>query len=236
MLSLPIGSETVSLPTSWAEVTLRQAQRLAATPTADVYGLIGCLIGRTRLDVMSLPAAGVADVVLPALVWAATPPDFAALPRPAVVTVPQPDGERVAVPVPASLALETFGQAVDLGNALQLLVDDVAALRIRALAIYLYPAWSGLPYDSDQLEGFEALCGDVTLCEAVPITDFFLSSTSATAAPTPSASKPSPSPTPSAGPGLTPSPPSGRRWPWLMRWPRATKPAGTTSSPSPGAR
>ena len=228
----------VWLPSGWPELTLRQAQRLAATPTHDEYGFIGCLLGLTRIEVMNLPAAGLVDIITPALAWASTPPALADLPRPATITLPRGsnDNAPLGVAVPESLGMETFGQAVDLGNALQQLIDDVPALRIRALAIYLYPRWSGLPYDSDAIAGFEQLVADVTLAEAQPLTDFFLLSTSRSAPPTPTASNTSPSPQPSARPAPSPSPSGGSRWPSWMRWPRGTKQSGTSSSASRGQR
>ena len=234
-------SRTRELPTRWGEVTLGQAARLAELPEgADVYSFLAALLSLSPLEVMNLPHALVVEQLLPVLSFASdTEPDFAAFTMPNSVTLPRNEdpGSTVAVPAITDLTAATFGQATDLGAVLQDAALPVAEKRIQVLAILLYPGYSFGAYDSDHIAAFaEHVCAFARLEEALPLTDFFLSSTTAFAAATSPSSSASPSAPTSAPPASKPSWQNGMRWLWSTRWPVATKPSGPTSGASSGAR
>ncbi|UOQ70968.1 hypothetical protein [Hymenobacter cellulosilyticus] len=79
----------------------------------------------------------------------------------------------VEVPVLDTLEDLSFGQASDIGAAIQELGADVPALRLRVLATILQPTYHGTGYDTDQVAEVELLCQSVPLREALPLTDFF---------------------------------------------------------------
>jgi hypothetical protein len=231
-------SRTLALPTRWGEVTLGQAARLAELPDgADIYSFLSVLLNLSPLEVMNLPAAFVNEQVLPVLSFSADEmPGFSGLEMPDTITLP---GEPPrTLPVLSSLDVVSFGQATDLGALLQDTTLPVSQKRIRALAIVLYPAYHGTAeYDADAKDAFgDQVCSQAILEEALPITDFFLPTTTAFAAGTPPSSSASPSAATSTPPASKPSWRNGMRWLWSTRWPVVTKPAGPTSSASAGAR
>lgn len=238
-LLLP-DTRTRELPTRWGEVTLGQSARLAELPEgADTYSLLSVLLDLSPLEVMNLPANFVNEQVLPALDFATTGEvaDFSTQPLPPSILLPFEFGPR-QLPVPKDLASAlTFGQATDLGAVLQDVNLSVHEKRQRVLAILFYPAYVSGDYDSDALEDFARdVCSQSTLEEALPITDFFLLSSTASGGPTTASSSASPSPLTSGRPDSKPWWKSGMRWLWSTRWPLATKPVGPTSSASAGAR
>lgn len=181
------------------------------------------LLTLTRSEVMNLPAALLTPELLAALRFAQEP--LPAFPLPDTIRI----GD-VVLPLPSSPELGTFGQATDLGA---LLIDETlpqAEKRLRALAIYLYPLYYRCGYDSDQIDAFAELCRDIPLAQALPVTDFFLPSSSGYAPPTSSSSSPSLPALPSVRQVWRNWFRNGIRWPSWMRWPAATKPDGATSS------
>lgn len=237
-LTLPGAERAIDLPTRWGEVTLGQFARLAELPEgSDVYNFLSVFLDLSPLEVMNLPAAFVNEQVLPVLDFAAsTVPDFESFTLPPSILLPFEFGER-QLPVAPSLDIITFGQATDLGALLQDAELPVLQKRLRALSIVFYPAYTGGDYDSDAITDFaEKVCSRAILEDALPITDFFLSSTTASAAGTPASSSAFPSPETSAPPASRPWWKNGTRWLWSTRWPLATKRNGATSGASSGAR
>jgi hypothetical protein len=230
-LALP-NTRALDLPTRWGEVTLGQFARLTELPEqSDVYNFLSVFLNLSPLEVMNLPAAFVNEQLLPMLDFAgSTVPDFESFTLPPSILLPTEFGE-VQLPVAKSLDIVTFGQATDLGAVLQDATMPVMQKRLRVLAIVFYPAYVGGDYDFDAIEDFaEKICSQASLEEALPITDFFLSSTTLSAAPTPASSSASPS-------ALTKKPLaskrwwlSGMRWLWSTRWPLGIRRSGATSS------
>jgi hypothetical protein len=238
-VTLPDG-RTFDLPTRWGKVTLGQFARLTELPEqSDVYNFLSVFLDLSPQQVMNLPAAFVNEQVLPVLDFAANSvPDFASFTLPRTLYLP---GETAitarALPVLPSLDVITFGQATDLGTVLQDATLPAMLKRLRTLAIVFHPAYVGGDYDSDAIEDFaERVCSQATLEEALPITDFFLSSTMPSAAAMPASSSASPSLETKKPPASKPWWKSGMRWLWSTRWPVATKRSGPTSGASPGAR
>ena len=234
-------SRTRDLPTRWGEVTLGQAARLAELPdAADVYSMLSVMLDLSPLEVMNLPADFVVEQLLPVLSFVSdADPDFAAFTLPQTVTLPRNEdaGSTVVVPALTDLTAATFGQATDMGAVLQDAAMPVAQKRIQVLAILLYPGYSFGAYDSDNIAAFaEHVCAFARLEEALPLTDFFLSSTTAFAVATPANSSASRSAPTSAPPASKPWWRNGMRWLWSTRWPVATKLSGPTSGESSGAR
>lgn len=237
LLTLP-DARTRDLPIRWGEVTLGQSARLAELPEgADVYSFLSTLLDLSPLEVMNLPADFINAQVLPVLGFTTDElPDFGSHPLPPSLILPFEFGER-QLPVPPVLDLVTFGQATDLGAVLQDAAMPVPQKRMRALAIVFYPSYVRGDYDSDAIEAFAAdVCSHAMLEDALPITDFFLRSTTSSAGATSPSSSASPSALTSEPPASKPWWRSGMRWLWSTRWPLATKPAGPTSGGSPGAR
>ncbi|MDJ0367397.1 hypothetical protein QMK33_19790 [Hymenobacter sp. H14-R3] len=233
LLTLP-DTRTLDLPTRWGEVTLGQFDRLTELPDrADVYSFLSVFLDLAPVEVMNLPPAFVYEQVLPMLEFAAsTTPDFASFGRPTVLHMRSTGGGLYdEVSVPTDLTASTFGQACDLGAILSDTAMTVPQKRIRALAILMHPYWQKGDYDSDAIDTFaNYVCVNVAIEEALPLTDFFLSSTTAFAAPTSASSSASPSAPTSTPPASKPSWPSGMRWLWSTRWPLGTRLAGPTSS------
>jgi hypothetical protein len=230
----------MGLPTHWGEVTLGQFARLTELPEqSDVYNFLSVFLDLSPLEVMNLPWLFVNEQVLPVLDFAAnTVPDFNSFTLPRTLHLP---GETAltarALPVLASLDLVTFGQATDLGTVLQDATMPVMQKRLRTLAIVFYPAYVGGAYDSDAIEDFaEKVCSQASFEQALPITDFFLSSTMPSVVAMPANSSAFPSPEMRKPPASKPWWKSGMRWLWSTRWPVATKRAGPTSGASPGVR
>jgi hypothetical protein len=238
-LTLP-DTRTLDLPTRWGKVTLGQFDRLTELPEgADVYSFLSVFLNLSPLEVMNLPATFVNEQVLPVLDFAAdTLPDFETFTRPPFLHLP---GETPltgrALRVLDSLDIISFGQATDLGAVLQDAAMPLMQKRMQALAIAFYPAYIGGDYDSDAITDFaEKVCSRAILEEALPITDFFLSSTTSSEKGISPSSSASPSAPTSAPPASKPSWVNGMRWLWSTRWPLGTKPSGLTSGESSGAR
>jgi hypothetical protein len=238
-LTLP-DTRTLDLPTRWGEVTLGQLDRLTELPEqSDVYSFLSVFLNLAPVEVMNLPPAFVYEQVLPPLEFAAnTLPDFEGFELRPTLNLPgeTPITAR-CLPVPRSLDIVTFGQATDMGALLQDATMPVTQKRLRTLAIVFYPAYVGGDYDSDEIEDFAAkVCSCATMEEALPITDFFLSSTTSSAGATSPSSSASPSALTKKLPASSNSWLSGMRWLWSTHWPVATKPSGATSGALAGAK
>jgi hypothetical protein len=234
-LTLPDG-RTRELPTRWGEVTLGQFARLAELPEApDAYSWLSVFLDLSPKEVMNLPRVPhdfVNEEVLPVLDFSTAEPDFTAFARPTILHMRSTGGGLYdEVAVPKELIAATFGQACDLGAVLSDTTMTLHDKRIRALAIIMHPHWQKGDYDSDAIDDFaNYVCVNVTIEEAYPITDFFLSSTTLSAKATPPSSSASPSAATSTPPASKPSWQNGMSWLWSTRWPVATKPSGPTSS------
>jgi hypothetical protein len=237
-VTLPNAEQHTELPTRWGEVSMGQFARLTELPEqSDVYNFLSVFLDLSPLEVMNLPAAFVNEQLLPVLDFAgSTVPDFASFTLPPSILLPTEFGE-VQLPVAKSLDIVTFGQATDLGAVLQDATMPVMQKRLRVLAIVFHPAYVGDRYDSDAIEDFaEKVCSQASLEEALPITDFFLSSTTSFAAATPASSSASPSPETRKPQASKPWWKNGMPWLWSTRWPVATKRSGPTSGASLGAK
>nr|GFC10393.1 hypothetical protein [Tanacetum cinerariifolium] len=239
LLILPTG-KTIDLPTRWGEVTLGQFDRLTSLPeSSDVYNFLSVFLHLAPVEVMNLPPAFVYEQILPVLEFAAnSTPDFAAFVRPTVLHMRSTGGGLYdEVPVPAELTAATFGQACDLGTVLQDAAMSVMQKRLRTLAIIMHPHWHKGDYDSDAIDDFaNYVCVNVSIEEAVPLTDFFLSSTTLSAAGMPVSSSASPSVLTKKPQASKPWWKNGTHWLWSTRWPLAIRRSGATSGASPGAR
>jgi hypothetical protein len=238
-VTLPDG-RTLDLPSHWGKVTLGQFARLTELPEqSDVYNFLSVFLDLSPLEVMNLPWLFVNEQLLPVLDFAAsTVPDFERFTLPRLLHLPgETDLTARALPVLTSLDIVTFGQATDLGAVLQDATMPVMQKRLRVLAIVFQPAYVGGDYDSDTITDFaEQVCSQASLEEALPITDFFLSSTMPFAVATPPSSSAFPSPETRKPPASKPWWKSGMRWLWSTRWPVGIKRSGATSGDSPGAR
>lgn len=234
LLTLP-DTRTRHLPTRWGEVTLGQYAQLAELPeSADHYSHYAILLGLSPVEVMNLPADFMTGQVLPVLEFAESDAlsELSQAQRPTVLHMRSTGGGLYdEVPVPTDLTAATFGQACDLGDVLRDQALSLHQKRIRVLAILLHPHWQKGPYDHDAVDDFaNYVCVNVPLEEALPLTDFFLLSSTASTAPTsPSSSASPPAPT-KKPPGWSSWWRSGTRWPWSTRSRAATKPSGPTSS------
>jgi hypothetical protein len=238
-LALP-NTRALDLPTRWGKVTLGQFARLTELPEqSDVYNFLSVFLDLSPLEVMNLPATLVNEQLLPVLDFASSSlPDFTSFTRPTYLRLP---GETPltarALKTLDSLDIVTFGQATDLGTVLQDAAMPVMQKRLRVLAIVFYPAYVGGDYDSDAITDFaDKVCSQASLEEALPITDFFLSSTTSSAVAMPASSSASPSPETRKPPASKPWWKSGMRWLWSTRWPVGIRRSGATSGASPGAR
>jgi hypothetical protein len=228
------------LPTRWGEVTLGQFARLTELPEqSDVYNFLSVFLNLSPLQVMNLPSSFMNEQVLPVLDFAAsTVPDFESWPMRPYLDLPGKtdyDGRRLHVA--KSLDIITFGQATDLGALLQDATMPTMQKRLKVLAIVAYPAYHSSEYDSDATEDFaEQVCSQARLEEALPITDFFLSSTTSSGVATPASSSAFPSPVMRKQPASKSWFKNGMHWLWSTRWPLAIRRAGPTSSASVGAK
>jgi len=225
-------NRTASLPTSWSEVTLGQAQQIAALgDSAALQDCLAILLHGQVSELLTLSPKDLQAALLQATFLAEPMPERDDWPRPSSVWL-----DEVEVPVSDTLENILFGQAADIGGAIQQLGEDVTALRVRVLAILLQPAYAGTTYDSDAVAAMEPLCAALPLREALPLTDFFLPITTASGPLTTTDYTTFPSAPTSVPPASTPSAKNGIRWPSWMRWPAATKPGGTSSSAVSGLR
>lgn len=239
-ITLPNAATSTPLPTRWGEVTLGQFERLTELPErSDVYNFLSVFLNLSPVEVMNLPSVFVNEQVLPVLEFAVnTVPDFEHFELRPFLNLP---GETAitarSLPVAKSLEYVAFGQATDLGALLQDEGLPLLQKRQRALAIVFYPPYVGGEYDSDAIEDFATkVCSQATLEEALPITDFFLLTSTESVVVMPPNSSASPSTLTSAPPASSPWWKSGIRWPWSTPSPVETKPSGPSFSPSHGAR
>jgi hypothetical protein len=239
-LTLPNATTPIDLPTRWGEVTLGQLDRLTELPErADVYSFLSVFLNLAPVEVMNLRPAFVYDQVLPVLEFAAsTLPDVASFERPTVLHMRSSGGGLYdEIAVPTDLTASTFGQACDLGAVLVDTAMPVMQKRLRTLAIIMHPHWQKGDYDSDAIDDLaNYVCVNVSIEEALPITDFFLSSTTSSGEVTPASSSAFRSAATSAPPVSKPWWQNGMHWLWSTRWPLAIRRAGPTSSASAGAR
>jgi hypothetical protein len=238
-LVLP-NTRVLDLPTRWGEVTLGQFDRLTQLPEqSDVYNFLSVFLNLAPVEVMNLPPAFVYEQVLPVLEFAASSaPDFASFVRPTVLHMRSTGGGLYdEVTVPTDLTASTFGQACDLGAVISDTAMPVMQKRLRVLAILMHPHWQKGDYDSDAIDDLaNYVCVNVTLEEALPLTDFFLSSTTSSGVAMPASSSASPSAVTSVPPASKPWWRNGTHWLWSTRWPLAIRRGGPTSSASAGAK
>jgi hypothetical protein len=239
IITLPDG-KVIGLPTRWGEVTLGQFARLTELPEqSDVHNFLSVYLDLSPKEIQNLPEPFVNQQVLPVLDFAgSTVPDFESFELARFLNLPgETSFTARKLPVLPSLDIVTFGQATDLGTVLQDAAMPVMQKRLRVLAIVFYPAYVGGDYDSDAITDFaDKVCSQASLEEALPITDFFLSSTTSSAVATPASSSASPSPETRKPPASKPWWKSGMRWLWSTRWPVGIRRSGATSGASPGAR
>lgn len=233
-VTYPGAPRAFELPTYWGEVTLGQFARLTELPEhSDVYNFLSVFLDLSPLEVMNLPWLFVNEQVLPVLDFASnTVPDFESFQLARLLHLP---GETAltarTLPVASSLDIISFGQATDLGAVLQDATMPTMLKRLRVLAIVFYPGYVGGDYDADAIADFaEKVCSSASMEEALPITDFFLSSTTPFAAATPPSSSAFPSAEMRKPPASKPWWQNGMRWLWSTRWPVAIRRAGPTSS------
>jgi hypothetical protein len=239
LLTLPTG-KAIDLPTCWGEVTLGQFARLTELPEqSDVHNFLSVFLNLSPKEVMNLPEPFVTQQVLTVLDFAAnTVPDFERMTMPAYIDLPgQSDYDGRRLHVAKSLDIITFGQATDMGALLQDATLSLMQKRLKVLAIVAYPAYVSGDYDSDAIEDFAAnVCSQAKLQDALPITDFFLSSTTSSVVATPASSSAFPSPVTRKQPGSKSWFRNGMHWLWSTRWPLAIRRAGPTYSASVGAK
>jgi hypothetical protein len=232
-LTLPTG-KVLDLPTRWGKVTLGQFARLTELPEqSDVYNFLSVFLNLSPKEIQNLPEPFVTQQVLPVLDFAAsTAPNFESWAMRPYLDLPgKTDYDSRRLHVAKSLDIITFGQATDLGALLQDATMPTMQKRLKVLAIVAYPAYVGGDYDHDAIEDFaEQVCSQARLEEALPITDFFLSSTTSFAAATPASSSASPSPQTRKQPASKSWFRNGMHWLWSTRWPLAIRRAGPTSS------
>ena len=239
-LTLP-DTRTRYLPTRWGEVTLGQYAQLAELPDGtDHFSYYAILLCLSPIEVMNLPADFMTGQVLPVLEFAEADAlaELSQARRPTVLHMRSSGGGLYdEVPVPTDLTASTYGQACDLGDVLRDSALSLHQKRIRVLAILMHPHWQKGPYDHDAIDDLaNYVCVNVPMEEGLPLTDFFLLSSTASTAPTlPSSSASLPAPTRKRR-GWSSWWPTGMRWPWLTRWLKAIRRDGPTSSALPGAR
>ncbi|TGE07722.1 hypothetical protein [Hymenobacter fodinae] len=186
-----------TLPTNWGDVTLGQAAKLEALGEASIQDCLALLLDCSIPDLLQLRGPELGAALHQVLFLAGEEkPDFTAFVRPTVIRL---GGSIASVEVPVLDTLEdlSFGQAADIGALMQELGSDIPQLRLQVLATILQPAYDGTAYDSDRVAVLEVLCADIKLRDALPLTDFFLPSTTASAGATPPSSSASPSAVPS---------------------------------------
>jgi len=235
-LELPLSGRLVLLPDCWQDVTLAQADALQHTQ--DLYDTLAILCGVAPEHVMQWPAAVLTDELQEALSFLQVPmPELTGLPVPSHLVLPGTGKYGlVSLPLPQDISAHSFGQAADLGAVLSDASLSPFQQHARVLAIYFYSAYYRCAYDSDGVDAFAAICSQATLAEALPLTAFFLGSTSASGKPMPSSSSGFRSRLRSARRAWTSWCSSGIRWPSWMRWPVATKRVGRISSASRGPK
>ncbi|WBO86074.1 hypothetical protein [Hymenobacter yonginensis] len=183
VLPISFASHLAALPTDWGSVTLAQAIRLADLgEQATLQDCLAVLLDCSAPELLSLQPRQLQQALAAGLFLSEPMPTRESYQRPTVLQL----GE-VEVPVLDSLEEISFGQAADIGALMQELGGDVAQLRLKVLATILQPAYHGTAYDTNQVAEVEQLCGAVKLREALPLTDFFLPSSTASAGPTPPA-------------------------------------------------
>jgi hypothetical protein len=238
-VTLP-DTRTLDLPTRWDEVTLGQFARLTELPEqSDVYNFLSVFLNLSPKEIQNLPEPFVTQQLLPVLDFAgSTVPDFESWPLLEFINLPGKTlFEARKLPVAKSLDIVTFGQATDLGAVLQDATLSTMQKRMKVLAIVFYPAYVDGDYDSDETEDFATkVCSEAKLGEALPITDFFLNSTTSSVVAMPASSSASPSLETRKPPASKPSWLSGMRWLWSTRWPLGIRRAGLTSSASAGVK
>ncbi|WP_045689418.1 hypothetical protein [Hymenobacter sp. AT01-02] len=181
MLVISLTTHLAALPTEWGSVTLAQAAQLATLgDEATMQACLAVLLDCSPEELLQLAPKHLRRA-LSALLFLSEPvPDLTSFERPTSILL----GD-VEVPILSTLEELTFGQAADIGALIQEHANNVAQLRIPVLATILQPAYDGSGYDSDKALELEQLCGTVKLRHALPLTDFFLPSSTASVAATP---------------------------------------------------
>jgi hypothetical protein len=188
MRAISLSTHLAALPTDWGGVTLAQAVKLAAlSEDASIQEHLAILLQCSPEELLHLAPKHLQRALSASFFVLEPMPDHLTWPRPTSIML----GE-VEVPILDTLEGLAFGQSVDIGAAIQEMGQDISGLRIRVLATILQPAYDGTAYDSDKAMELEPLCATVKLCDAIPLCDFFLPTTTASVGATPPSSSASP--------------------------------------------
>lgn len=173
--------ELHTLPTNWGDVTLAQSLRLAALGEDAIWlDMLAAMLGCSVAAALIIRDSQIREAAIKLAFFSEPKPDLTSFERPASILL----GD-VEVPILSTLEELTFGQAADIGALIREHANNVAQLRIPVLATILQPAYDGSGYDSDKALELEQLCGTVKLRHALPLTDFFLPSSTASVSATP---------------------------------------------------
>lgn len=188
-LTFQLDTERFTLPSGWHEVTVDQFLRLRkAGQSLSQVEMLSIFSGLPVETWMRVPLTEINfDLLNAALSWCHEPLELESLVCPKYISVGDvkllTGSLNVAIKaghmvrVPKDLRIETYGQKVmfDLMVLPELEKSgDVVDCIDSALAIYLQPAISGKPFDSDNLDPYIEAIRKCKIVEAYPVAAFFL--------------------------------------------------------------
>ena len=184
-MDLGIGKD-VLIPENWDELTLRHYIAISRG-VKDTVGVVVALTGLSEREVLNSNPNVIEMKVLPFVDWVIeTEPNFNVNEVPKTIKIKDKQ-----VKVPKELEFKTYGQKVYLTNRImevfkdqqdpeesiknEKFLENFIELIPDALATYLYPEYSGKPFDTEELAEFREFVLDNTKAkEGYPIAYFFL--------------------------------------------------------------
>ena len=176
MKKIKLNDETLTIPTSWEEVTTETWMRLMKIKNpADETELFSALTGKPQLFFIESEDVDLDAQLWASLGWYINPIDFNSIEIERKVVM-----GNSTLDIPKDLGYKTFGQKVyvtqkikeaDISkNGLSLIIPD-------AFAAYMMPEFTGEKFDTDKLEDWKnEYVMPMPIVRVYPIGSFFLKS------------------------------------------------------------
>lgn len=173
MIRIKIGDELFDVPTSWAEVSVRQFMALRQWNDRDFCSLLSILSGASREEIFACKNIDLDEQVIPRISFVEKPIKDSIIEKQRTIMI---NGKRY--PIPTDLDLCTFGQKLALQEKMAHYYNTekstVSCIPI-AVAIYMFPIVTGNKYSTADAEKFmDDFVMDCPIVEAWSVANFFL--------------------------------------------------------------
>ena len=171
MISIKVSGKSVTIPTSWVEMTAAMWLRIMEMPAdSDDFDLVAALSGEEKELFMKSKDTDLDMKFFAHLGWYSKPLDFKNMKVPKTVQI---DGKEVVIP--KDLGYETLGQKIYLQQIVKKNLDNIELAVPYAFAIYVMPKYTEKDFNADDVDEFiEKFVGKMRITDVFPIGSFFL--------------------------------------------------------------